>query len=63
MSKEDIFALYCNEIYLGQYGMVGVHGVEQAARVYFDKDLKDLNITEAATIAAMIKNPNRLCTA
>ena len=42
MSKEDIFALYCNEIYLGQYGMVGVHGVEQAARVYFDKDLKDL---------------------
>ncbi len=59
MSKEDIFALYCNEIYLGQYGMVGVHGVEQAARVYFDKDLKDLNVTEATTIAAMIKNPNR----
>lgn len=57
MSKEDIFALYCNEIYLGQYGMVGVHGVEQAARVYFDKDLKDLNLNEAATIAAMIKNP------
>ena len=59
MSKEDIFALYCNEIYLGQYGITGIHGVEQAARVYFDKDLKDLNITEAATIAAMIKNPNR----
>jgi penicillin-binding protein 1B len=59
MSKEDIFALYCNEIYLGQYGMVGVHGVEQAARVYFDKDLKDLNLTEAATIAAMIKNPTQ----
>lgn len=59
MSKEDIFALYCNEIYLGQYGMVGIHGVEQAARVYFDKDLKNLNVTEAATIAAMIKNPTR----
>ncbi|MGI9054941.1 MAG: transglycosylase domain-containing protein, partial [Pyrinomonadaceae bacterium] len=57
MSKEDIFALYCNEIYLGQYGAVGIHGVEQAARVYFDKDLKDLNLTEAAAIAAMIKNP------
>ncbi len=57
MSKEDIFALYCNEIYLGQYGSVGVHGIEQAARVYFNKDLKDLNLTEAAAIAAMIKNP------
>lgn len=59
MSKEDIFALYCNEIYLGQNGITGIHGVEQAARAFFDKDLKDLNITEAATIAAMIKNPNR----
>ena len=59
MSKEDIFALYCNEIYLGQYGAVGVHGVEQAARVYFDKDLKDINVKESAAIAAMIKNPNR----
>lgn len=59
MSKEDIFALYCNEIYLGQYGATGIHGVEQAARAYFDKDLKDITLTEAATIAAMIKNPNR----
>lgn len=58
MSKQDIFALYCNEIYLGQYGSTGVHGVEQAARAYFDKDLKDLSLTEAAAIAAMIKNPN-----
>lgn len=59
MSKEDIFALYCNEIYLGQNGITGIHGVEQAARAFFDKDLKDLNVTESATIAAMIKNPNR----
>jgi penicillin-binding protein 1B len=58
MSKEDIFALYCNEIYLGQYGSAGVHGVEQAARAFFDKELKDINLTEAAAIAAMIKNPN-----
>lgn len=57
MAKEDIFAVYCNEIYLGQHGASGVHGVEQAARAYFDKDLKDLALAEAATIAAMIKNP------
>lgn len=59
MTKEEIFALYCNEIYLGQYGSSGVHGVEQAARAYFDKDLNKLSLAEAAAIAAMIKNPNR----
>jgi penicillin-binding protein 1B len=59
MSKEQIFALYCNEIYLGQYGSSGVHGVEQAARAYFGKELDQISLAEAAAIAAMIKNPNR----
>ncbi len=59
MSKEEIFALYCNEIYLGQYGSTGVHGVEQASEVYFGKKLGELSLTESAAIAAMIKNPNR----
>ncbi len=43
LSKQDIFALYCNEVYLGQRNVVGVRGVDQAARVYFGKDLKDCN--------------------
>jgi penicillin-binding protein 1B len=59
LSKEEIFALYCNEIYLGQYGSVGIHGVDQAAKVYFGKELDSLSLAEAAAIAAMIKNPNR----
>ncbi len=59
MSKEEIFALYCNEIYLGQYGSTGVHGIEQAAEVYFGKNLDALSLEESAAIAAMIKNPNR----
>jgi penicillin-binding protein 1B len=59
LSKEDIFALYCNEVYLGQRGAVGVRGVEQAAHVYFGKELKDLTLPEAATIAGMIQSPNR----
>ncbi|MGA9998256.1 MAG: transglycosylase domain-containing protein, partial [Pyrinomonadaceae bacterium] len=59
LSKEDIFALYCNEIYLGQRGAVGVRGVEQAARVFFGKELKELSLAEAATIAGMIQSPNR----
>jgi penicillin-binding protein 1B len=59
LSKEDIFALYCNEIYLGQRGVVAVRGVEQASRVYFGKEPKDLTLSEAATIAGMIQGPTR----
>src|SRR5919197_5854790 len=59
LSKQDIFALYCNEIYLGQRGALSVRGVDQAARVYFGKDLKDITLPEAATIAGMIQSPNR----
>ncbi|HMH44077.1 MAG TPA: PBP1A family penicillin-binding protein [Pyrinomonadaceae bacterium] len=59
VSKEDIFALYCNEIYLGQRGPLAVRGVDQAARVYFGKELKDLTLGEAATIAGMIQSPTR----
>jgi penicillin-binding protein 1B len=59
LSKEDIFALYCNEIYLGQRGSISVRGVEQAAHIYFGKELKDLSLSESATIAGMIQSPNR----
>ncbi len=59
LSKQDILALYCNEIYLGQRGSVAVRGVGQAARVYFGKELNDLSLAEAATIAGMIQSPGR----
>ena len=59
LSKEDIFALYCNEVYLGQRGAMAVRGVEEGARTYFGKELKDLSLTEAATLAGMIQGPNR----
>ena len=59
LSKEDIFALYCNEIYLGQRGVIAVRGVDQAAHVFFGKDLKDLSLPEAATIAGLIQSPSR----
>jgi penicillin-binding protein 1B len=59
LTKQDIFALYCNEIYLGQRGGAGVHGVEQAARIYFGKDVQELTLSEAALIAGMIQSPNR----
>ena len=59
LSKEDIFALYCNEIYLGQRGAVSVRGVKEAAATYFGKELKDLTLAEAAAIAGMIQGPGR----
>src|SRR3989440_7995640 len=59
LSKQDIFALYCNEVYLGQRGAVAVRGVKEAAHIYFGKELKDLSLAEAATIAGMIQGPSR----
>ncbi len=59
LSKNDIFALYCNEIYLGQRGAVAVRGVKDAAKVFFGKELRDLTLAEAATLAGMIQSPAR----
>ena len=59
LSKEDVFALYCNEVFLGQRGVIAVRGVDQAAHVYFGKELKDLTLAEAATIAGTIQSPTR----
>ena len=59
LSKQDIFALYCNEIYLGQRGAVAIRGVEQAAQVYFGKELAELTLAEDAAIAGMIQGPSR----
>jgi penicillin-binding protein 1B len=59
LPKEDIFVLYCNEIYLGRRGAVGVRGVRQAAQVFFGRRLEDLTLAESATIAGMIQSPAR----
>lgn len=52
-SKEEILEFYANSYYLGS----GAYGVEQAAETYFNKDAKDLNISEAAMIAGMFQSP------
>ena len=59
LSKNDILALYCNEVYLGQRGAASVRGVKEAARVFFGKELNQLSIAEAATLAGMIQSPAR----
>ena len=59
LSKQDIFALYCNEIYLGQRGATSIRGVSEASRVFFGKELKDVTLSQAATLAGMIQGPAR----
>ena len=53
-TKDEILEMYLNHIYFGQ----GAYGVESAARYYFNKEAKDLNIAESATLAAIPKSPN-----
>jgi penicillin-binding protein 1B len=59
-SKDEILEAYLNEIYLGQDGALGIHGVARAARFYFGKDVKQLSVADAALLAALIRGPNAL---
>lgn len=59
LSKEQIFTLYCNDVYLGQSGSFAINGFAQAAQAYFDKDIKDLTLAECAFLAGLIHAPNR----
>lgn len=60
LSKEEIFTLYANQIYLGQQtGGVSIYGVGEAANVYFGKDVSQLTLPESAFIAGIIRSPNR----
>src|SRR5690606_4035279 len=58
--KRQILEAYLNEIYLGHDRGVAIHGVGAASRFYFGKDVERIVLSEAATLAAMIKAPNRL---
>jgi len=58
LSKDQILELYLNEIYLGQRGSFAVHGVAEAARLYFGKDVANLTLAESATIAGLIQSPS-----
>lgn len=59
LSKEEIFTLYANQIYLGQQNGISIYGVGEAANVYFGKDVSQLTLPEAAFLAGIIRSPNR----
>ena len=52
-TKDQIFTMYCNQIYLGS----GNYGVEAASEDYFSKQVGQLTLPEAATLAAIIRGP------
>lgn len=56
LTKDEILALYLNQIYFGH----GRYGVEEAARYYFGKSIRDVNIGEAAMIAGLPKAPENI---
>ncbi len=58
LTKEQIFELYANQIYLGQRGSFSIYGFGEAAGAYFSKDVSSLTLPEAALLAGLIRGPN-----
>jgi penicillin-binding protein 1A len=54
LTKQQILELYLNQIFLGR----NAYGVEAAARAYFDKDVNQLTLPEAAYLAILPKGPS-----
>jgi penicillin-binding protein 1B len=60
LTKDQILQLYLNDVSLGQRGSFAIHGVAEASRLFFAKDIANVNAVEAATIAGVIQSPSRL---
>ena len=60
LTKDQILQLYLNDVALGQRGSFAIHGVAEAARLFFAKDISNISTVEAATIAGVIQSPSRL---
>lgn len=54
-TKDQILTLYLNRVYLG----AGTYGVEAASQRYFSKSARDLNVSESAMLAGLLKAPSR----
>ncbi|MES9685985.1 transglycosylase domain-containing protein [Bacillus sp. JJ353] len=52
-SKDKLLEMYLNQLYFGH----GVYGIQEAANYFFDKDVKDLTVSEGAVLASLPKAP------
>jgi penicillin-binding protein 1B len=59
-SKDAILEMYLNDMTLGQRGSFGIVGVPEAARLFFGKDVSNITLAEAATIAGVFQSPSAL---
>jgi penicillin-binding protein 1B len=57
-TKQQIFEMYANEVYLGNRGSFGIRGFAEASVAYFGKDLRQLSLAESAYLAGIIRAPN-----
>ena len=57
-SKQRIFEMYANEVYLGNRGSFGIRGFAEASVAYFGKDMRQLTLPECAFLAGLIRAPN-----
>ena len=53
LSKREILEIYMNTVYFGNQ----CYGVAEAARFYFDRELKELSVAQAAYLAGLVQNP------
>lgn len=60
LSKDKILELYLNEVYFGRDGSVSIHGVSEASQSFLGKTIDDINLSEAALLAGMVKAPSAL---
>ena len=59
LTKDQILELYLNDVDLGQRGSFAIRGVAEASRLFFGKDVGNVSLAEAATIAGVIQAPSR----
>ena len=57
LTKQQIFEYYANQIYLGQRNTFSINGFGEGARVFFGKDLSQIDNAEAALLAGLARRP------
>ncbi|HWD00415.1 MAG TPA: PBP1A family penicillin-binding protein [Candidatus Sulfopaludibacter sp.] len=60
LSKEKIFEYYANQVYLGRHSTFSINGFGEGARAFFDKDLSQVTLPEAALLAGLVQRPSYL---
>jgi penicillin-binding protein 1B len=58
LTKQKIFEYYANQVDLGRRGSFAIRGFGEAAQAYFGKNIRQLTLPEAATLAGLIQEPS-----